>query len=133
MPGRDENASKDMSRAIQQMQRIQDATGGFVMVVAHPGKDGKRGLRGHSSAPAGVDCIWRVEKGQTNDQRELWIEKLKDGEMDKLIGAYALSQRHLGVTRTKGRAITSAIVEWSLAYRAKAKGPRLSRRSDCRS
>ena len=118
MPGRDENATKDMSLAIRHMEAIQRATGGCIVAIHHPGKDQDRGMRGHSNVAAGADFILRV-KGEKNGLSELWIEKLKDGEDNKHIATYRLETRHLGTTTKKGRDITSAVIAWVEGERAK--------------
>ena len=75
---------------------------------------------------AGVDVVLHVkgEKGEDADpRRELWITKARDGE-EKMVCAFQLEQRCLGKT-TKGRDITTAIIAYIEAQRAKPK-PNLS-------
>jgi RecA-family ATPase len=38
-PGMDENSSQDMGRILAGMKRLQEVTGGLVLVVHHTGKD----------------------------------------------------------------------------------------------
>jgi hypothetical protein len=121
MPGRDENSSKEMSLATRHMQLIQEATGGCVMAIHHTGKDEARGMRGSSLLAAGADFILQVKGSKDDPVRELWVEKLKDGEA-KLVASYCLEQRHLGET-AKGKPITSAVIEYTTEARVKTRKP----------
>jgi RecA-family ATPase len=57
MGGLDENKAADAGKAIQGMQRIQEATRGCVLGVHHTGKDEGRGLRGSSALSGNVDFV----------------------------------------------------------------------------
>ena len=120
MPGRDDNSSKDMSVTINHLEQIQRKTGGCIMVVAHPGKDEGRGIRGSSALSAAVDFILRVRK-LVGSLRELSIEKMKDGEADNVVATFVVDPRPLGTTQ-KGRDVTSAIITWIEATRRKTAG-----------
>lgn len=77
-PGLDENSSQDMGRMLAGMKRLQEITGGLVLIVHHTGKDASKGLRGHSSLFAAVDGAIEVER---NAQGRTWsAAKVKDGE-----------------------------------------------------
>jgi hypothetical protein len=77
-PGADENAGKDMGRAIAHCNTIARATGAFVLLVGHTGKDETKGQRGWSGMPAAYDLSIQVDR--ENDARNATIDKLKDAE-----------------------------------------------------
>jgi AAA domain len=60
--GGDENSSQDMGRVIDACLEVQRLTAyqTAVLLVCHPGKDGARGIRGHSSLEASLEVIARV-------------------------------------------------------------------------
>ncbi len=64
--GLEENSNSDMSRAIDSLYKLRDATGdGSVLVVHHTGKDGTT-IRGASALEAGVDVVYlTTEKDQS--------------------------------------------------------------------
>lgn len=77
-PGADENSSVDMGNIIAAAKRLQNLTGGLVLVVHHTGKDATKGLRGHSSLYAALDGAIEVNK---NDSLREWsVAKSKDDE-----------------------------------------------------
>ncbi|MCS0612906.1 AAA family ATPase [Massilia kyonggiensis] len=63
-PGADENSSKDMGVIIANAKALQQLTGGMVLLVHHTGKDESKGMRGHSSLFAAMDCVIGVVTGQ---------------------------------------------------------------------
>ena len=77
-PGMDENDSKSMGEVISAAKAIQAELGGLVLVVHHTGKDATKGLRGHSSLHAALDCA--IEVSRDGDQRQWSVHKSKDGE-----------------------------------------------------
>jgi hypothetical protein len=62
-PGADENSSKDMGVIIANAKALQELTGGMVLLVHHTGKDESKGMRGHSSLFAAMDCVIGVVTG----------------------------------------------------------------------
>jgi len=60
--GGDENSSQDMGRVIDACLEIQRMTAyqTAVLLVCHPGKDGAKGIRGHSSLEGSLEVIARV-------------------------------------------------------------------------
>jgi hypothetical protein len=60
--GGDENGSQDMGRLIDACLEVQRLTvyQTAVLLVCHPGKDGAKGIRGHSSLEASLEVIGRV-------------------------------------------------------------------------
>lgn len=105
-PGLDENSSKDMGDIIAGMKRLQEVTGGLVVVVHHTGKDTSKGLRGHSSLFAALDGAIEVERNATS--RSWSAAKVKDGEDGKQV-PFKLQVVDLGID-ADGDMITSCAV-----------------------
>lgn len=106
-PGIDENSSKDMGAVIGAAKRLQELTGGLIVLVSHSGKDAAKGLRGHSSLYAAVDAVVLVSRD--GDRRRWRVEKSKDGQ-DGEEFSFRLSVVELGLD-ADGDPITSCIVE----------------------
>ena len=106
-PGADENASKDMGELINSCKELQRRIGGVVLLVHHTGKDGAKGLRGHSSLYAALDAA--IEISRTDNRREWSIAKSKDDE-DGERTAFRLHVVELGDDE-HGDPVTSCIVE----------------------
>jgi len=88
-PGMDENSSQDMGEVIGAAKTIQAALGGLVLLVHHTGKDSNKGLRGHSSLIAALDCA--LEVSREADRRAWRVFKAKDGErQERLLFPYRL-------------------------------------------
>jgi hypothetical protein len=105
-PGLDENSSQDMGRILAGMKRLQEITGGLVLVVHHTGKDASKGMRGHSSLLAALDGSIEVERTATS---RFWsAAKVKDGEDGKQV-AFQLHRVVLG-TDADGDEISSCAV-----------------------
>ena len=77
-PGCDENSSSDMGKILAGASELQQVTGGMTLLVHHPGKDGSRGLRGHSSLHAALDTV--IEVVQDGELICWKLVKCKDGE-----------------------------------------------------
>jgi hypothetical protein len=65
-----------MGNIIASAKKLQNLIGGIVLLVHHTGKDTTKGLRGHSSLFAALDCAIEVIK--TDYRREWSISKSKD-------------------------------------------------------
>lgn len=77
-PGSDENSSVDMGLLLAAAKRIANESGGVVILIHHSGKDGSRGLRGHSSMNAAMDLTIEVKKDGLGNS---WsTHKVKDGD-----------------------------------------------------
>ena len=74
-PGMDENSAADVGRMIRWLDELWRETGLFVFCIHHMGKDTKRGSRGSSALPAGVDLILEVEGLELED--EAWLNMTK--------------------------------------------------------
>jgi hypothetical protein len=76
-PGGDENAARDLGRAVEATDRIREACGTTVLLVHHSTKDGGS-MRGHSSLEGAADSILEARRdGQTVELRN---PKQKDAE-----------------------------------------------------
>ena len=73
IPGGDENAAVDMTRAIAAADQIRDELGASTIYVHHAGKDSAKGARGHSSLFAAADTVISVI------ERVATVEKSRDG------------------------------------------------------
>ena len=105
-PSADENSSQDMGTIIKHLKRLQEATGGLVLIDHHTGKNTAQGLRGHSSLKAALDANIEVTGG---DKKSWILEKSKDGEDGKSFG-FRLEVHVLGID-SDGDQITSCTVE----------------------
>ncbi|MGF6879030.1 AAA family ATPase [Paraburkholderia sp. MM5477-R1] len=105
-PGADENASTDMGEIIEASKELQRRTGGVVLLVHHTGKDGTKGLRGHSSLYAALDAA--IEVSRIDDRREWSVSKSKD-DVDGERTAFALNVVELGED-DHGELVTSCVV-----------------------
>lgn len=106
-PGIDENDSKDMGRIIDSARALQGLVGGLVILVHHTGKDPTKGLRGHSSLHAALDCA--IEVRRAGDLHDWSIVKSKDGR-DGNFHLFHLDVVELGKDED-GDPITSCVVE----------------------
>jgi phage/plasmid primase-like uncharacterized protein/KaiC/GvpD/RAD55 family RecA-like ATPase len=103
----EENDNNDMGRVIAASDAIARALQCTVALVAHPGKDATKGMRGGSALLGGLDTVIQLEKDA--DGLRTWkIEKQKEGE-DGLTGCFKLTVVPIG-TDEDGDEITSAIV-----------------------
>ena len=106
-PGTDENSSVDMGQLIEACKEAQRRLGGMVLLVHHTGKDGTKGLRGHSSLYAALDAAIEVSR---NDARREWsVAKSKD---DADGGRHAFVLRVVELADDEdGEPVTSCVVE----------------------
>jgi RecA/RadA recombinase len=105
-PGANENTSEDMGRALGNINLLHDATGAMNLVVHHAGKDLSKGSRGWSGLKAAADVQIEVLRHDNGD-REIVIEKMKDGE-DGLRWGFKLETVLLGLD-DDGDDITSCV------------------------
>ena len=105
-PGANENSAEDMGRALANTRLIRELAGASTLAVHHAGKDASKGSRGWSGIKAAADAqieILRHEDGQ----REIHIEKMKDGEDGTRFG-FRLEVVELGLDND-GDMITSCV------------------------
>ena len=105
--GADENSVVDMGEIIAAAKRLQSKLGGMVLLVHHSGKDVSRGLRGHSSLHAALDCA--IEVSRADDRREWRIAKAKDGD-DGETHPFRLQVVEVGAD-DDGEPVTSCVVK----------------------
>lgn len=115
--GLDENDSKAMGQIIAAAKILQDLLGGLLLFIHHTGKDAARGMRGHSSLHAAVDCA--IEVRRSGDRREWVIAKSKDGE-DGASHSFTLDVVSLGHD-SDGDEITSCVIGSNQSAQAVAK------------
>lgn len=96
-----------MGEIIESSKELQRRVGGVVLLVHHTGKDGTKGLRGHSSLYAALDAA--IEVSRADNRREWSIAKSKDDE-DGQRTAFRLQVVELGDDE-HGEPFTSCIVE----------------------
>ncbi len=92
--GADENSSQDMGKYIDAINQIVKATGAFVLIIHHSGKNTSLGARGHSSLRAAVDTEMSIKAD--GKVRVLTITKSRDGETGKPY-AFRLGVIKLGI------------------------------------
>lgn len=121
-PGANENTSEDMGRALSNINLLHEATGAMNLAVHHAGKDLTKGSRGWSGIKAAADVQIEVLRHE-NGEREIVIEKMKDGE-DGLRWGFKLEVVELGID-SDGDPVTSCVaVEADLAKPSEEQGDR---------
>jgi hypothetical protein len=106
VPTADENSSKDMGEIIKGAKDLERLTNGLIVLIAHPGKDPTKGLRGHSSLIAALDSVICVTR--ENDLRRWIVEKSKD-DIDGSKHTFQLQTINLGIDED-GEVITSCVI-----------------------
>jgi KaiC/GvpD/RAD55 family RecA-like ATPase len=109
MAGDNENEAQAISGLLGRVERIKERTGAAVLFVAHPGKDATAGLRGSSALHAGLDAVIRIEREKAAAERQVIVEKSKDGPEGPLF-AFTLKTVVLG-TDVDGDDVTSCVIE----------------------
>jgi len=105
-PGANENGAEDMGRALANLRLIRETAGATVLAVHHAGKDASKGSRGWSGIKAAADAQIEVLRHE-DGQREIHIEKMKDGE-DGLRFGFKLEVVDLGED-ADGDPVTSCV------------------------
>ena len=116
-PGSDENDSKAMGLIVAASKILQELIGGLVLLIHHTGKDASKGMRGHSSLHAALDCA--IEVKRSGDHREWLVAKSKDGE-DGASHPFKLQVVPMG-NDSDGDAITSCVIVPNQSAQADAK------------
>lgn len=116
-PGSDENDSKAMGSIVAAAKLLQEAIGGLVLLIHHTGKDASKGMRGHSSLHAALDCA--IEVKRNGDHREWLVAKSKDGE-DGASHPFKLEVVPLRID-SDGDEITSCVIVANQSAQATAK------------
>ena len=105
-PGANENTSEDIGRALANLKLLYGVTNAMNLVVAHAGKDLSKGVRGWSGLKAAADVQIEVLRHENGD-REIIIEKMKDGE-DGIRWGFKLEVVEVGIDYD-GDIITSCV------------------------
>lgn len=108
-PGADQNSSADMSTIMDNAKALHKAIDGFVMLVAHTGKDESLGAAGWQGQKNNCDVQLQVERSFS--LRSWHARKVKD-DRDDYAGNFNLEVVNLGID-DDGDAITSCAVEKS--------------------
>lgn len=116
-PGANENTSDDMGRVLANINLLHEAIGAMNLVVHHAGKDLSKGSRGWSGLKAAADVQIEVVRYENGD-REIIIEKMKDGE-DGIRWGFKLEVVELGVD-TDGDIVTSCVAVEAEVTKGKA-------------
>jgi hypothetical protein len=106
-PGIDENDASSMGLLIDAAKDLRERVGGLVLLIHHAGKDITRGLRGHSSLLAALDCVLEVTR--EGDRRAWQLAKAKDAGDDES-SPFRLDVVELG-TDADGWPVSSCVVE----------------------
>lgn len=93
-PGANENAGEDMGPALRNAQVISEVTGATVVLIHHTGKDASKGSRGWSGIKGAASAQIEIVR-HDDGQREIHIEKMKDGKDGERMG-FRLETVHLG-------------------------------------
>lgn len=109
-PGANENAGEDMGRAIKHCQSIHKALNAMVILIAHPGKDASKGIRGWSGIKGALDVEILIQR--SGDNRQASITKQKDGDGEGLKFAFKLDPVTLDFD-DDGDPITSCVLKES--------------------
>lgn len=119
MPGGNENSPDAMGSVIAAAGKLTAATGAFVLIIHHPGKDAEKGARGHSSMFAAMDTVIEVKKD--GNLRLIEIRKQRDGA-DDLRFAVTLSTVDLGVNEETLESVrVPVVVETAVPAKKSAK------------
>lgn len=124
----DENDNGGAAMFIGRLARLANTLGAFALVTHHPSRDGRGPLRGAYALEGNVDTILTIEREGEAPLRELRIEKQRDGEAPKVLGAFRLSAINLG-TDQHGTPLTTCRVE-TIAGAATVKRLTVSKWSD---
>ena len=108
--GADENDAASASALQARLDRIKRATGAAIILIAHPGKDAERGIRGSSALGAGIDFEIRIEREGKEPERKVVLHKSRDGQDGVELGAFTLKVVSLGVDQD-GDEVTSCVVQ----------------------
>jgi AAA domain len=106
MSGANENDGRDVSRVLDNGERISRETGAHVCFVHHLPKNGS-GMRGHGSLKGDTDSVVMIAAAPTG-VRTITFDKVKDGEAGGKL-TFELMQVKLG-EREDGERITSCVV-----------------------
>lgn len=99
MPGGNENSSEHMSAVVSAAQQLSNVLMCPLIFVHHPGKDGTRGARGHSSLLGALDFELEVARDAGSETRRIRVSKQRDANDGYDLGAFQLDYVELGLKR----------------------------------
>jgi archaellum biogenesis ATPase FlaH len=104
----DENSNKDMTKFINDLEKIRLEYECSIILVHHTGKDGSLGARGASALKANIDFSFKV----TGEKKlcSLKCEKMKDADDNIDIKNFLIKGVDLGQADKKGKAITGGCI-----------------------
>ncbi len=110
LPGCDENSAADMSRAVGALETLAEASGAFVLAVAHHGKGGgERGIRGWSGINAASDMTLTVTRDEADPSlRIVTLSKIKNAG-DGADIRFRLKSAGTGVDDADGQEMQSCV------------------------
>lgn len=106
-PRMDENSSKEMGNAIDNLRLLQRLTSGLIMTSHHTGKDERQGMRGHSSLHGAIDV--QIYLKGTKSSRSWSLQKIRDYENGETHN-FKLAIHELGLDED-GEVTTSCTIE----------------------
>lgn len=106
-PGGNENSGEDIGTVLRYCKRIHETCGATINLVHHLGKDVTKGARGWSGLKAAAASELTVSR--TEEQRQIRVSKLKDGEDGEVLG-FGLKSVMVGIDED-GDDITSCVIE----------------------
>lgn len=121
-PAINESASEEMGQVIEGAKTLERLIEGVVGLVAHPGKDVTKGVRGHSSQTAAMDAA--IEVSREGDIRTWRAAKVKDG-MDGEQAGFKLQVLGLGYYDEDGDEVTSCVIDTDVIETVDAGGVNL--------
>jgi len=104
----DENDNNDMGKVVAAAETISKSLDCAVSLIAHPGKDTTKGLRGGSSLLGGLETTIELNKDSATKLRTWKLVKQKEGD-DGIEGSFNLQVVKMGED-DDGDDITSAVV-----------------------
>ena len=105
----EENENGDQSRIANIAEEMCRTLNASTVLVAHPGKDSTKGIRGGSALPGALETIIKLEKDPDTNVRTWTLEKQKEG-MDGVSGCFVIHPVVIGTDPDDGDDITSAVV-----------------------
>ncbi|MCA3758263.1 MAG: AAA family ATPase [Phenylobacterium sp.] len=124
IPGADENSAASMSPVLHALQSLAAELEVLVLVLAHPGKDAERGLRGWSGLLANADSVLMLETPD-GETRTGVVTKVKDGLAGDRFAFY-LERVVLGLD-DDGDEISTCVIQETDAPEARRPGRRASK------
>jgi AAA domain-containing protein len=108
-PGADENLARDMGPVLRSLQDLAREFAVLILVIAHPGKDEAKKIRGWSGLLANADGVILIEAADSSGVRRGTIEKVKNGPAGGTFG-FRLARVAVGADED-GDEIDTCVIE----------------------